>query len=179
MNKRVLKSLSQSFTHRDNPYGHGNSNIAFQRDLDEMLEADAEYQDNPSLARLCYLVADLINQWEKLEMKSRRISGSTSTQSSSDKGKHSRVERGRHRADDTARGLPTSHCEGCNRDNHKREDCKFRNHPDFNERGQKQLYFFSGFNSGPVYHLRVVEQKFSFVLNLSKLNLSFVLFASL
>ena len=23
----------------------------------------------------------------------------------------------------------------------------------------KQLYFFSGFNSGPVYHLRVVEQK--------------------
>ena len=43
----------------------------------------------------------------------------------------------------------------------------------------KQLYFFSGFNSGPVYHLRVVEQKLSFVLNLSKLNLSFVLFASL
>ena len=25
-----------------------------------LLEADAEYQDNPSLARLCYLVADLI-----------------------------------------------------------------------------------------------------------------------
>jgi hypothetical protein len=100
-----------------------------------MLEADVEYQDNPSLARLRYLVADLINQWEKLEMKSRRISGSTSTQSSSDKGKHSRAERGRHR-DDPAGGLPTSHCEGCNRDNHKREDCKFRNHPDFNERGQ-------------------------------------------
>ena len=26
----------------------------------------------------------------------------------------------------------------------------------------KQLYFFSGFNSGPLYHLRVVEQKLSF-----------------
>jgi hypothetical protein len=37
---------------------------------------------------------------------------------------------------DPARGLPTSHFEGCNRNNHKREDCKFRNHPDFNERGQ-------------------------------------------
>ena len=35
--------------------------------------------------------------------------------------------------------------------------------------GGKQLYFFSGFNSGPVYHLRVVEQKLSlsFALNLS------------
>jgi hypothetical protein len=61
-------------------------------------------------------------------MKSRRISGSTSTQSSSDKGKHSRAERGRHRADDPSGVLPT--------DNHKQEDCKFRNHPDFNERGQ-------------------------------------------
>ena len=43
---------------------------------------------------------------------------------------------GRHRVDDLVGGLPTSHCEGCNRDNHKREDCKFRTHPDFNERGQ-------------------------------------------
>jgi len=29
-----------------------------------------------------------------------------------------------------------SDCQGCNRDNHKRKDCKFRTHPDFNERGQ-------------------------------------------
>ena len=139
MNERVLKSLSQSFTHRDNPYGHGNSNITFQQDLDELLETDVEYRDNPSLARLCYLVADLINQWENLEMKSRRISGSTSTQSSSDKGKHSRSDRGRHRTDDPVGGHSTSHCEGCNRDNHKREDCKFRIHPDFNESGMTSL----------------------------------------
>ena len=85
MNERVLKGLSQSFIHRDNPHGHGNVNIAFQRDLDELLEVDVEYRDNPSLARLCYLVADLINRWEKLEMQSRRISGSTSTQSFSNK----------------------------------------------------------------------------------------------
>ena len=53
-----------NLTHRDNPYGHGNSNIAFQRDLDELLEADVEYQDNPFLARLCYLVADLRLAWQ-------------------------------------------------------------------------------------------------------------------
>ena len=32
-----------------------------------------------------------------------------------------------------------------------------------NRSSKKQLYFFSGFNPGPVYHLRVVEQKLSFV----------------
>ena len=59
LNKRVLTSLSQSFTHRDNPHGTSNPNIAFQRDLDELLEADAEYSDNPSLSRLCSIVAEL------------------------------------------------------------------------------------------------------------------------
>ena len=40
----------------------------------------------------------------------------------------------------------------------------------------KQLYFFSGFNSGPVYHLRVVErfapQNLCFVFKLIKLKLN-------
>jgi hypothetical protein len=38
----------------------------------------------------------------------------------------------------------------------------------------KQLYFFSGFNSGPVYHLRVVERfaqhNLCFVFKLIKLS---------
>ena len=34
---RILKSLAQAFTHRDNPYGNSNPNIAFQRDLDEAM----------------------------------------------------------------------------------------------------------------------------------------------
>ena len=38
--------------------------------------------------------------------------------------------------DDPVGGQPPLHCEGCNRDNHRREDCRFRTHPDFNERGQ-------------------------------------------
>ena len=33
-------------------------------------------------------------------------------------------------------GPGSDHCETCNRDNHKREDCKLRTHPDINERGQ-------------------------------------------
>ena len=86
MNTRVLTALAHSFTHRNNPSGNRNSNIAFQRDLDERLEADGEYQANPSLHRLCYLVSELIHHWEKLEMQSRRMSGSKS-----DKGKISNI----------------------------------------------------------------------------------------
>jgi hypothetical protein len=33
MNSRVLKDLSQSFTHQDNPHGNKNPNIAFQHDV--------------------------------------------------------------------------------------------------------------------------------------------------
>ena len=72
MNIRVLKSLSQSFTHRDNPFGNRNHNIAFQRDLDDFLETDGEYRDGSTLLRLCYLGAELIYRWEKLESQSRR-----------------------------------------------------------------------------------------------------------
>jgi hypothetical protein len=74
---RILKSLAQSFTHRDNPYWNSNPNIAFQRDLDEAMEADDEYRTNPSLPRLCHLLAELAYKWEKIESQSRRISGST------------------------------------------------------------------------------------------------------
>ncbi len=132
MNTRVLRALAQSFTHRNNPHGNRNSNIAFQHDLDERLQADGEYQANPSLPRLCYLVSKLIHNWEKLEMQSRSMNGSTSSQSSADKGKLSKPDKGR----DQIKDPPTSHCQGCNRDNRRREDCRFWTHPDFNERGQ-------------------------------------------
>ena len=45
---RILTRLAQSFIHRDNPYGNSNPNIAFQRDLDQTMEADDEYRTNPS-----------------------------------------------------------------------------------------------------------------------------------
>ena len=56
---RILKSLAQSFTHRDNPYGNSNPNIALKRDLEEAMEADDEYKTNPFLPRLCHLLAEL------------------------------------------------------------------------------------------------------------------------
>ena len=37
---------------------------------------------------------------------------------------------------DHVKDPPTSRCQGCNRVNHQREDCRFKNHPDFNARGQ-------------------------------------------
>ena len=65
-------------------------------------------------------------------MQSRRMSGSTSSQSSAEKGRQLKSDKGR----DQTRDPPTSRCQGCNRDNHQREDCRYRNHPDFNARGQ-------------------------------------------
>ena len=65
-------------------------------------------------------------------MQSRRICGSTSSQSSADKGKQFKSDKGRDQIKDS----PTSRCHGCNRENHKRDECRFRTHSDFNERGQ-------------------------------------------
>ena len=127
LNKRVLTSLSQSFTHRDNPHGS-----SFQRDLDELLEADAEYSDNPSLSRLCSIVAELAFRWEKLERQGRRMSGSSSSRPSTDKGKHSSSDRVTTQALDK----DDLRCEGCHRTGHTRETCNFRKHPDFNHSGR-------------------------------------------
>ena len=132
LNKRVLTSLSQSFTHRDNPHGNSNPNKAFQRDLDEFFEADAEYNDSPTLSRLCSIVAELAFRWEKLETQGRRMSGSSSSCPSTDKGKHSSSNRGKSQAPDK----DDLHFDGCNRTGHLRETCNIWKHPDFNHSGQ-------------------------------------------
>jgi len=118
LNKRALRSLSQSFTHRENPHENSNPNIAFQRDLDELIEADGEFSDSPSLSRLCSLVAELVHRWEKLEMQSRRMSSSTSSRITTDKGKHFSSDRGK----DYAPMTDDLHCMGCNRSGHLREN---------------------------------------------------------
>ena len=132
---RTLTRLAQSFTHRDNPYGNSNPIIAFQRDLDEALEADDEYRTNPSLPRLCHLLAEVAYKWEKIESQSRRMSGSTSAQSSENKKKTSVYERDRDHDKVQPKPKPSTHCMGCNRPGHTRENCHHKNHPDFNRSG--------------------------------------------
>ena len=127
-----ILSLSQSFTHRDNPDGTSNPNIAFQRDLDELVEADAEYSDSPSLSRLYSIVAELAFRWERLETQGRRMSGSSSSRPSTDKGKHSSSDRVKSQAPDN----DDLRCDGCNRTGNLRETCNFRKHPDFNHSGR-------------------------------------------
>ena len=104
--------LAQSFTHRDNPYGNSNPNIAFQRDLGEALEADDEYRTNPSLPRLCHLLAELACKWEKIESQSRHMSGSTSTKSSDTKKKTSSDDRDRDHDKVQPKPIPGTHCMG-------------------------------------------------------------------
>ena len=121
---RILKSLAQSFTHRGNPYGNSNPNIAFQRDLDEAMEADDEYRTNASLPRLCHLLAELAYKWEKIESQSRRMSGSTSTQSSDTRKKTSSSDRDRDRDRVQPNPISDTYCMGCNRPGHTRQDCQ-------------------------------------------------------
>ena len=135
MQTRILTRLAQSFTHRDNPYGNSNPNIASQRDLDEAMEADDEYRTNPSLPRLCHLLVELAYKWEKIESQSRRMSGSTSTQSSDTKKKTSSYDRDRDHDKVQPKPIPGTYCMGCNRSGHPREDCYHKNHPDFNRSG--------------------------------------------
>ena len=133
---RILTRFAQSFTHRDNPYGNSNPNIAFQRDLDEAMEADDEYRTNPSLPRLCHLLAELAYKWEKIDSQSRRMSGSTSTQSSETKKKTSSYDRDRDHDKAQPKPITDTYCMGCNRPGHTHENCHHKNHPDFNRSGQ-------------------------------------------
>ena len=88
---KIVKSLSGCFTHRDNPHRSKIPNEHFQRELDEMLESDAQYSTFPTLPTLCDIVAQLIHKWEKLhhEYVSHSVS-LASTSSFSDLGKRDR-----------------------------------------------------------------------------------------
>ena len=55
-------------------------------------------------------------------------------QSFTDKGKQSRSDKGRDPIKDSQGVHASSHCEGCNRGGHTREECRYRAHPDFNTR---------------------------------------------
>ena len=87
------------------------------------MEADDEYRTNPSLPRLCHLLAELAYKWEKIESQSRRMSGCTSTQSSDTKKKTSSYDRDRDHDKVQPKPIPGTYCMGCNRPGHTRGDC--------------------------------------------------------
>ena len=84
-NYEILKELARCFTSKDNPAGSSKSNIQFQRDL-TMIKADRNYYKNPTLERLCAMVAGLLHIWERLAMESNRMSGHTPSRPSSTQG---------------------------------------------------------------------------------------------
>ena len=58
--------LVRCFTSKDNPAGTSKSNVQFQRDLTTMIRADIDYYANPTLGRLCEIVASIMHTWERL-----------------------------------------------------------------------------------------------------------------
>jgi len=122
---KIVKGLSGCFTHRDNPHRSKTPSEHFQRELDELIEGDAEYSAFPTLPKLCDLVARLIHKWEKLhhEYVSHSVSlGSTS--STSTLGKRDRQSK---TYDQGTQGKSSDKdgdnplCQGCNRFGHTRE----------------------------------------------------------
>ena len=55
-----------------------------------MIEADREYLDNPTLSRLCAMVAELIFRWEHLTHESSFMRGVSSSGSAPSQGKYSK-----------------------------------------------------------------------------------------
>ena len=83
---KIAKGLVGCFTHRDNPHRSQPRHMQFQRELDEMIQEENFYGD-PTVNRLCDLVARLIHQWEQTQQKFLAQSGTFGTASSSNSSK--------------------------------------------------------------------------------------------
>jgi hypothetical protein len=132
----VLKDLARCFTNRSNPWHNDRPNVNFQRDLNLMIEADREYLDNPTLPRLCAMVAELIFRWERLTHESSRMRGVSSSSSAPTQGKHSKGQKSSELDRHTKDGSKTSdkrRCNGCNHVGH--DTCRMTDHPDFVKTG--------------------------------------------
>jgi len=115
--REVLKDLARCFTNRSNPWHNDKSNFNFKRDLNLMIEADREYLDNPTLSRLCAMVADLIHRWERLTHESFRMRGVNSSGSAPSHGKQPKIQKSsdpdRHQKDDS-KTVDRRQPQGCN-----------------------------------------------------------------
>ena len=64
-NEEILKDLAKCFTSK--------SNVQFQRDLTTTIRADSDYYSNPTLGRLCEMVASIVHRWERLTAENNRM----------------------------------------------------------------------------------------------------------
>ena len=121
---KITRGLAGCFTHRDNPQGNSARHMRFQRELDEMIEEE-EFWKNPTVERLCGIVAKLILQWEQTQQRFLAQSGTLgSSSSSSTLGKHPRYPKladtaNKHTKATDIDDLPL--CQGCGRFGHRRD----------------------------------------------------------
>jgi hypothetical protein len=127
----VIKGLRQCFTNRDNPWKSSPSNESFQRDLDEIVEADGDFRRNPSLFGLLDMEAELVHRWEKLTQQFHSRTQGLGASASVAKGKYSKQlgssDYNKHAKSHDNYDL----CQGCNRFGHLRPACPLKDHPDF------------------------------------------------
>ena len=108
--------------------------MQFQRELDEMIQEENFYGD-PTVNRLCDIVARLIHQWEQTQQRLGTLGASSS---SSALGKHPRNPKPSDTSNRHAKGPEEgeiSQCHGCGRIGHHRDTCDLSSHPDFNRYG--------------------------------------------
>jgi hypothetical protein len=133
--RKVLEDLARCFTNRSNPWHNDKPNVNFQRDLNLMIDGDREYLDNPTLSRLCAMVAELIHRWERLSYRMRGVNSRGSAPSSGKQPKSQKSnDLDRHLKDD-GKTVDKRKCQGCNRGQHERDTCRLSDHPDFVKTG--------------------------------------------
>ena len=136
---KITKGLVGCLTHRDNPHGSSARHVQFQRELDEMIQEEG-YFSNPTVERLCEIVARLILQREQTQQRFMAQSGTLgSSSSSSTLGKHPRYPKSTDTANKHTKATDNEEipiCQGCGRFGHHRDDpCALHDHPDFNRSG--------------------------------------------
>ena len=98
-----------------------------------MIEADREYLDNPTLSRLCTMIAaELIYRWEQLTHESFLHEGSELKWFHPFSRETNNPDR--HHKDD-GKTVDRRHCQGCNRTQHDRDTCRMLDHADFVKSG--------------------------------------------
>ena len=104
-----------------------------------MIEGEG-YWNNPTMERLCGIVAKLIFQWEQTQQRFLAQSGTLgSSSSSSTLGKHPRHPKSTDTTNKHTKATDNEEipiCQGGGRFGHRRDDpCALRDHPDFNRSG--------------------------------------------